>query len=99
MIRPFETINIPYEEVKLQMLEMRQRLDYVRRLISTMKGSLVLERISCNECLTQVNPLCETVLVNIRTITFGKKSFEVLEPKCPVCGTFITSEQFLRPES
>ena len=60
---------------------------------------MVLERIVCNNRFTQVNPLCEAVPVNIRNMALDTKSYIVLEPQCPVCGTFIACETFFHIEN
>ena len=99
MIKNIELTTITDEVVKLEMLDMGKRLDYIKTLIPSLKGSLVLERVVCKNCLTLVNPLCEAVSVNVRNLEFGTKSYTVLEPQCPVCGTFIPSEQFLHAEN
>ena len=99
MIKNIELTNMTDEVVKLEMLDMGKRLFHVKKLIASLKDSLVLERIVCTNCLTLVNPLCECVPVNLRDMEFGTKSYTILEPQCPVCGTFIPSEQFLHIEN
>jgi len=99
MIKNIEPINLASEVVKLEMIDRGRRLDHIKELINSVKGLMVLERIVCNNCLTQVNPLCEVVPVNIRNMEFGTKSYTVLEPQCPVCSTFIPAEQFFHIES
>jgi hypothetical protein len=93
------TVNINDEVVKLEMLDRSTRLDYFKKLKSDMKGSLILECIVCNNCLTRVNPLCETVPVNKRNMLFGTKLFILLEPQCPVCNAFIPCETFFHIEN
>jgi hypothetical protein len=90
-----ELTNITDEVVKLEMLDMGRRLDHIKTLMTSLKSSLVLERIVCSNCLTLINPLCEFVPVNIRNMDLGSKSYTVMEPQCPVCGAFIQGEQFL----
>ena len=77
------------------MIDRGKRLDIMKQLIISLKGSLVLDRAVCTNCLTQVNPISEIVPVNVRIMEFGTESYTTLEPKCPVCGTFIQAEQFL----
>jgi hypothetical protein len=99
MIKNIEGLTITFELVKLEMLDKRTRLDYINNLIAAMKGSLIMECIFCNQCLTQVNPLSETVLVNVREMAFGAKAFTVLEPQCPICGTLLSGEHFIHIEN
>jgi hypothetical protein len=87
------------EVVKLEVLDKGKRLDHIKKLRSSVKGSIVVEPIVCSNCLTRVNPLCELVSVNVRTMEFGLRSYTVLEPECPLCGTFISSEEFLHLEN
>ncbi len=89
-----ETNDISYESFQLEMPDRRKRLEYLKKLMATMKDSIILERIACNNCLTIVNPLCEAVPVNIRNMALSTKSYTVLEPQCPVCGTFIPGQTF-----
>lgn len=77
------------------MLDRTTRLDIFKKLKDNMKGSLIMERIVCDNCLTQVNPLCEAVAINQKNILFGTKLFILPEPQCPVCGTFIPYEMFV----
>ena len=76
-----------------------KRLDYIKKLIATMNGSMVLERIICNHCLTQVNAISDAVPVNIRNMAVGTKRFVILEPQCPICGSFIACETFFHIEN
>jgi hypothetical protein len=95
-----ETSNITYyEAVKLELLDRRERLNFIKKLLINLKGLMVMDRIVCTNCLTLVNPLCDDVLVNVRGMTIGAKSFKILEPSCPVCGTFITSDTFIHIEN
>ena len=96
MIKNTELTSINEEIVKLEMIDMSIRLQHIKNLIASGKGSLVLERIVCSNCLTLVNPLCEFVPVNTRNMKCGTKSYIIMEPQCPVCGAFITAEQFVR---
>ena len=81
------------------MLDRKKRLDYFKKLTVAMKGSMILERIVCNNCLTLVNPLCEAVPVNVRHMLLGTKKYAVLEPQCPVCYTLIPCELFFHVEN
>ena len=94
-----ETINVNDEVIKLEMLDRTTRLDIFKKLKDDMKGSLIHERITCDNCLTQVNPLCEAVPVNKRNMLFGTKLFILLEPQCPVCNAFIPCETFFHIEN
>jgi hypothetical protein len=85
-----EMIDINNDVVRLEMLDAKMRIDTVKSL----KGPFIFERITCDNCLTQVNPLCPKVLVNKRVIRVGATTNTVLEPQCPVCGNFIPAEQF-----
>lgn len=91
-----DTSNITYcETVKLELLDRRERLNFIKTLLVNLQGLMVMDRIVCTNCLTVVNPLCDDILVNVRGMTIGAKSFKILEPSCPVCSTFITSDTFL----
>ena len=86
-----KTIDISGEVVRLEILNAKERIDVIKSL----KGPFILERITCDICLTQVNPLSPQVLVNKRVISFGCDTTNtVLEPQCSVCGNFIAAEQF-----
>ena len=95
MIQDNELTSINEEIVKLEMIDMNIRLHHIKNLIASGKGSLVLERVVCSNCMTVVNPLSAFVLVNVRKMEFGSKSYTVLEPQCPVCSVFIPAEQFV----
>ena len=95
MIKNTELTNINEEIVKLEIIDISIRLQHIKNLIASGKGSLVLERVVCSNCMTVVNPLSKFVLVNVRKMEFGSKSYTVMEPQCPICSAFITSEQFV----
>jgi hypothetical protein len=99
MIRNETNNAISYESLQLELPDRGKRHEYLKKLIATMKGSIILERIACNNCLTIVNPLCEAVPVNVRKMAVGAKTYVVLEPQCPVCGTFIACETFFHIEN
>ena len=99
MIKNIELTNMIEDVVKIEMITVGKRLKLFKELIPSLKGLLVMDRIACPNCMTLVNPLCELVPVNTRSMKFGTKRFTVLEPLCPVCGAFIEAEQFLHIEN
>jgi hypothetical protein len=99
MIRNDKNIIIDRAVVKLELLDREKRLNYIRKLQANLKGLMIMECIVCNNCLTLVNPLSETVPVNVRELTIGSRLFKFLEPQCPVCGSFIDCETFFHIEN
>lgn len=87
--------NIESETVRLEMPSTAERLDSIRNL----EGGVILERIVCDVCVTVVNPLNRNLPVNKRMIKFGQLTNTMLEPLCPVCGSFIPAEQFFHIEN
>ncbi len=90
-----ESIEISNEIIMLETLDLKTRVETIRNL----EGPFVLAQITCENCLTRVNPLNPSILVNKRTVSFGSVTNVVLEPQCPVCGNFIRAEQFFHLEN
>jgi hypothetical protein len=99
MIRNDKNIITDCEVVKLELLDWGKRLNYIRKLQANLKGLMVMECIVCKNCLTLVNPLSETIPVNVREMTIGSRLVKILEPQCPVCGSFIDCETFFHIEN
>ena len=56
MTENIERTNINEDVVKLEMIDASIRLACIKELIPSIKGSLILERVVCSNCMTMVNP-------------------------------------------